>query len=304
MRYSAHRSMPTNVRLSTLALLLGVFLLGCDPAEGLDVPPLVAAPSPELPGKFVSHTLVTTEPESARTFYGLAFGWEFEVVGDGRYTLVMSEGRRIAGILDITGWRGAPRATAWLAGVSVPHVDTAVAKAKSMGAQQLENILDIPHAGRVALLADLEGAPFLVVRARGGDPVDEPSLDRIFAWDELDAHDTDGAARFYQQVFGYRIEQVDGGVPPAYLVLSRDGSARAGIREVRDETTAARWTPHVHVRDPRGALARIETLGGTIASPPRARLDGRVTAYVVDPMGGHLAVDLPSDSPAAESSSR
>lgn len=271
-----------------LACAICVVGTACDPASGLDVPPLVETTTPELPGKFVARSLITTEPESARAFYGLVFDWTFETVGDGRYTVVTAGSQVIAGIFDATGWKHAPESAVWLAAVSVPAVDAAVATAREAGAQQLLDILDVHEVGRIAALADPEGAVFHVLRAAGGDPPDqEPSL-HTWLWDELHTADVDAAARFYETVFGYRVDLHETRRDAPYLVLSRDAQPRAGIRRDASERPAG-WIPYVRVEDPAALVPKVVALGGRVLPGLASEVDDAVV-LIVDPSGATLAL--------------
>lgn len=271
-----------------VALAFCLLVAACDPTSGLDVPTLVDAESPELPGKFVAHSLVTTEPESAKAFYGLVFGWTFEPVGDGRYIVAMDGSRVVGGIVDATGWKHAPDAAAWLGAVSVPKVDAAVATAKQAGAKQLLNILDVPYVGRTAVLSDPEGAVFQVIRATDGDPPDHDPVAATWLWDELSTTDVDAAARFYQKVFGYRIDLHETRRDAPYLVLSRDAEPRAGIRRGAEERPSA-WIPYVRVDDPASLVAKVVAFGGSVVEESSASSDDQV-AVIVDPSGATLAL--------------
>ena len=82
-----------------LALLCAASLPGC--SRSISLPPLVEGPAtPQLPGKFVWHNLITGDGEAARRFYGELFGWEFEVKDDGGYSVIRYQGQNLGGILD------------------------------------------------------------------------------------------------------------------------------------------------------------------------------------------------------------
>ncbi|MEM7139173.1 MAG: VOC family protein [Myxococcota bacterium] len=265
-------------------------MCGCGPVDGLILPPLVDKPSEELPGKFVWHNLITTEPESARTFYGSLFGWEFDAIGDGAYTEVTYGGRSIGGIVNAATWKNKPRSAVWLSAVSTPDIGGAVATAKAAGARQLVNIMDIFDVGRIAVLTDPEGAVFQVLEAKRGDPPDVPPPVHSWLWHELIAEDTEAAAKFYQAVFGYRIEihEVDGDA--TYRVLARDDAPRAGILENPFEDTRSAWIPYIRVEDPAALLPVVTLLGGRVVVAPSPSLRGGTVALILDPSGAPLAL--------------
>ena len=61
-------------RFTTLALV-SILSQGCGAAKH---PAITETPSgAELPGKFVWHDLLTSDPAAAQRFYSALFGWEF-----------------------------------------------------------------------------------------------------------------------------------------------------------------------------------------------------------------------------------
>ena len=89
-------------RFTTLALL-AILSQGCGAAKQ---PAITETPTgTELPGKFVWHDLLTSDPAAAQRFYSGLFGWEFRQSDSGEYTVVTQAGRPIGGILDSRGGR-------------------------------------------------------------------------------------------------------------------------------------------------------------------------------------------------------
>ncbi len=276
-------------RLSTAVSLIGLLILaGCSRGDGLTIPPLVEQPSPELPGKFVWHNLITPDAAAARAFYGGVFGWQFKVQDDGNYTDVSFGGRSLGGIVSSTG-EGAPRTAVWLSAVSVSKIDATVVAAEAAGATQLIAARDIPNVGRVAVLSDPQGAVFQMIASVSGDPPDAPARMNTWLWRELIADDPATAADFYERVFGYDVTTV-GENDEAYRVLSREGKPRAGILNNPFEETRPAWIPFVRVEDPAALLSTVTELGGTVVIAPRPDLRDGTLAVVLDPSGAPLAL--------------
>ncbi|MEM9731808.1 MAG: VOC family protein, partial [Myxococcota bacterium] len=138
---------------------------------------------------------------------------------------------------------------------------------------------------------------FQVVRAVGGDPPDTAASNHAWLWNELAVTAPDAAARFYQTVFGYRIDLIESPGAAPYLVLSRDGQARAGIRGESDESSKSSWVPYLQVADLDAALSRVRSLGATVVAESSGA-GGADAAIIVDPSGAMVALQHASDDRA------
>src|SRR5690606_23696122 len=102
----------------------------------------------------------------------------------------------------------------WLTYFHVEDVDAAVAKAQGLGASVHMAPITMEGVGRMAMLADPQGAAFYVM-----DPVppaDQPDAQSdVFAmlkpghcwWNELQTTDEPAATRFYKALFGWTADQ-------------------------------------------------------------------------------------------------
>lgn len=115
------------------------------------------------PGTMCWNELLTTETEQAKTFYGGLFGWETESMemGDmGVYTMFnRGAGKPAGGMVAISPEKG-PVPPHWLVYFRVADVDGSTDQAVSLGGAAIVPPTDIPHAGRLAVIADPTGAVF------------------------------------------------------------------------------------------------------------------------------------------------
>jgi len=146
------------------------------------------------------------DPDAAAAFYGGLLGWEFVDVSPedapGRYLVARRDGQDVAAIASPPAGSDRPPAM-WNTYVRVESADATVEKAKAAGGSAVVEPFDIPGAGRMAVLADPEGAVFSVWQANGFEGaqlVNEPG-----AWVFSDLHTRDSAAaeKFYWEVFGW-----------------------------------------------------------------------------------------------------
>jgi predicted enzyme related to lactoylglutathione lyase len=279
------------MKIARLAFIVSTVaaLGGC--ASHSNTAPVAAAPGRSvLAGKFVWHDLVTEKPEECRRFYGSLLGWEFDDIQRlGRpYALARLGARRVAGMLSVQP--GGEKRSQWVAYVSVPDVDKAVAEAVKGGARTLVAARDVENVARAAVVADPQGAALGFARLHAGDPADEASpQEGRFFWMEYFARDPEAALSFYTTLFGYRSEETERVAGLAYHVL-RAERPRAGVLQVPRAEMRPAWLPYVMVKDPAALAARVESLGGTVLFTPRADVRKGTLAIVADPSGAPIAL--------------
>ena len=112
-------------------------------------------------------------------------------------------GRDVAGVGSLPPAAEAP---AFHTYIEVESADRAAADVVEAGGTVLAEPVDAPPAGRLAVVADPEGAAFCVwePRARrGAQLVNEPGA---WSMSALNARDREGAAAFYGAAFGWQLE--------------------------------------------------------------------------------------------------
>lgn len=254
-------------RISISALFCAAILLsGCaiqdlhnDAAETELLVPITAAPTHNYhQGKFVWHDLLTPDIAASRKFYSGLFNWTYEQ--QGRYSVILNNGLRIGGMLEV---KPEPRNDAealWLAYISVPDVDKASAYVEDQGGHILKGPLDMTNRGRGALVADPLGAQFLLLHALGGDPADNEPAVGSWLWDELWSNQALDSYIFYQGLGRY--DSIFG--QSDYRIMESQNKWRAGVRQVDEVDFKVRWVPSIRVADPALLLDKVESLGGKV----------------------------------------
>jgi predicted enzyme related to lactoylglutathione lyase len=228
---------------------------------------------------------IQADAEAARDFYAGVFGWEYETSGD--YSVARLRGRDIAGIL---AQADAPSLPSWNTHVSVASADEAAAKVRKAGGAVLFEPFDVAPAGRMAVVADPQGASFSLWESgtrHGAQLVNEPG-----AWtmSVLATPDPAGAAAFYGTLFGwtteafgpmtmFRLPGYVGGEPQQ--PVSREVIA---VMRPADDGERPGWHAGFWVSDVDEAAASAERLGGSALSPPGPSPTGRA-AVLADPAG-------------------
>ena len=108
------------------------------------------------------------DPDAAAAFYRGLFGWEFEETmpagSGGKYLIARVRGGDVAAVSSQP--QGAPSDAVWNTYIWVENADAAAAKAREAGGSVVSEPFDVTDAGRMAVLADPEGAVFCVWQAR------------------------------------------------------------------------------------------------------------------------------------------
>jgi hypothetical protein len=250
------------------------------------------------------------DPASAVDFYSGVFGWDFEDVmppgAPGKYFIARLRGGDVAAVGSQP--EGAPPMAVWNTYVWVENADETAAKVKQAGGRVLTEPFEVMDAGRMAVLADPEGAAFCAWQAkqhRGARIVNESGS---LNFNGLNTRDRQGAEAFYGAVFGWRVLNLHGDAGmwrlPGYGdFLERDNpglrermaemGAPAGFEDVvaavnpiTDEQgdVPPHWSVTFAVDDADSTAARAAELGGTIVVAPFDAPWVRMTV-LADPQG-------------------
>jgi Predicted enzyme related to lactoylglutathione lyase len=117
------------------------------------------------PGTLTWNELNTRDLEPAKAFYTAVFGWEAETHEGGPmpYTEFKVGGESIAGCMNMPPMIPAQVPQHWLVYFAVDDTDATVAKATELGGAVRMPGMDTP-AGRIAVVADPQGATFAVIK--------------------------------------------------------------------------------------------------------------------------------------------
>jgi len=236
--------------------------------------------------------LGTPDLDGAAEFYGSLFGWDVVEAGDpeetGGYRMALRNGKTAAGMMPLMQ-EGQP--PAWQTYVTVEDVDATTAAATEAGAQVIAPPMDVMEAGRMAVLADPEGAVFAIWQPRGSigsEVVNEPGA---LSWNELESRGPDAAKTFYGTVFGWEFEDHAMG-EMTYTEWKLDGSSIGGMANIAGrvpDQVPAHWMVYIAVEDADAAVEQIKGSGGAVHFGPVDIPAGRF-AMAADPWGAAFAV--------------
>jgi uncharacterized protein len=245
---------------------------------------------------------------AAADFYGTLFDWEYEPAetpgSTDTYITARIGGQDVAALSSPPDGSPAP---SWNTYVWVASADDTTAAAVAAGGTVVTEPVDIPGAGRMAMLADPEGAVFGVWEARehrGAQVVNEPGS---VNFNDLHARDLHRAADFYAKVFGWEVLDVGGDpmwalpgygefldtINPGTLASMAEMGAPAGFENVvasivaipaDDQDTPAHWGVTFAVADADATAKLAVELGGQLVVEPMDVPWVRMTV-IADPQG-------------------
>lgn len=180
--------------------------------------------------------------------------------------------------------------------IGVEDVDAYAARVKESGGSILRPPDDIPGVGRFAVLADPDGAVFMLFK---GSSEQGPAPGALgtpghIGWHELHAGNGEGAFAFYSKLFGWtRAEALDMGPLGVYQVFATGGSPVGGMMTRTPDTPTSFWLYYFNVEAIDAALKRTEEGGGKLLMGPRQVPGGAWIAQCLDPQGALFAMVAP-----------
>jgi uncharacterized protein len=247
-------------------------------------------------GAFSWVDLMTTDLESAKSFYSGLFDWSHETrlaQGDaGEYMMFSLEGAYVAGAFALTPDQleaGVP--PNWFSYVNVDDVDGATTVAREAGGTVRREPFDVIDAGRMSVIEDPQGAVLGMwepKRHTGAQVVNEPGA---LTWNELRSPDPSGVMPFYERLFGWSFLDADMGGGLAYTSVRLGDRSNGGMipSRVFGGDTPAHWAAYFAVENTDKSVAKVEELGGKVIAPPMDVPMGRFAAFL-DPQGAACSI--------------
>ena len=239
------------------------------------------------PGTFSWADLTTSDLDDAQRFYGALHGWEFEAMPAGEggpYVMARKAGANVCGLTE-----SADHPPHWNNYVTVDSADAAAQRAEELGGTAVMPAFDVMDVGRMAMVQDPTSAVLCLWEAKtniGAQRINEPGA---MTWNDLTTPDADAAAKFYGELFGWRIEEI----PEAfgYRVIYNGERSNGGILPQRPDMGDAppAWMPYFGTEDVEQAVEKVPELGGRVLTQPMPVPNG---AFIVitDPQGATSAL--------------
>ncbi len=249
--------------------------------------------------KFVWYELMTSDLAAAEAFYKSVVGWKLEdtAMPGMKYTHVLAGSTSVGGMMtlpDEAKKMGAP--PAWMGYVGVPDVDAAAAKIKAAGGAVHKAPADIPGVGRFAVVADPQGASFMLFKGNMDEAPAAPpaATPGTVGWHELHAVDGAKAFDFYASQFGWTKDTaLDMGPMGVYQLFAAGAEAVGGMMTKMPAQPVPAWLYYFNTDAIDAAAKRVTDGGGQVVNGPMEVPGGSWIINAIDPQGAMFAMVAP-----------
>ena len=241
---------------------------------------------------FFWYDVMTPDTAAAKAFYADVVGWETQPQGPD-YTVLSVDGMGVAGLMGIPDdAKGMP--PCWMGYIHVEDVAAKIAEIEKEGGRLLKGPITIEGIITFAVIADPQGAGFLIAKPVPEQPVERPARNApgTVGWHELYANDWERVWPFYEKLFGWsKVHTVDMGPRGTYQLFSTGGSdAAGGMMTKPPEVPVAYWSFYFVVPSIGVAEKKIMAGGGQILVPPMQVPGGGWILQARDPQGAVFAL--------------
>jgi predicted enzyme related to lactoylglutathione lyase len=247
---------------------------------------------PMTEGDFVWYELMTSDVAAASAFYAKVVGWTIEESGMPGFTYLLAKvgDRQVAGLMGFSPeMAGVP--PCWSGYVLASDVDGMAEKVTTAGGSVKRAPMDIPGVGRFAVVADPQGAAFMLFRGDGTPAPDLPYMTPgTIGWHELHSSDWEAGFAFYEKLFGWKKDTaIDMGPMGTYQLFATGEMAVGGMMN-DDRGPASYWLYYFAVEDIDAATARATDRGATVMMGPMEVPGGAWVVVATDPQGAFFAL--------------
>jgi hypothetical protein len=241
--------------------------------------------------------LMTTDVESARTFYGDLFGWQFDIgpAETGYYSSAHLDGKRVAGVFSMEN----DHPPVWSTYLATGDADATADSVTRHGGTLIQPPMDVMDLGRMTVLQDPTGATVGTWQGGSHTGVQLANEPGTLIWSEVLTRDYDAAKEFYAAVFSYTYTEI-GDENFQYSTIEVDGQTVGGLGTLPPQVPAqvpAHWRVYFAVDDADEAVAKAVSIGAEVMRPAEDMPYGR-HADLADPKGAWFSIIKPSPGPA------
>ena len=251
---------------------------------------------------FIWFELMTNDLEKAVSFYSSVVGWETRDSGmpGTPYTLFGKGGKDVGGMVS---WKslGQDKPTKWAGHIYTPDVDSEVKAVAAEGGTVYRPPQDIPGVGRFAVVADPQGAEYLLFQPSTPEAPERlaPPEAGSVGWCELVTTDLEKAWEFYAGHYGWtKNAAIDMGPMGTYQTFKMEAdTSGGGMMNIPpgagEKMGGPAWSFYFVVEDIQTAARNVTASGGAITQGPMQVPGGGWVLRGVDTQGGHFAVTAP-----------
>jgi predicted enzyme related to lactoylglutathione lyase len=249
-----------------------------------------------MASNFIWYELLTSDPAAAAVYYGAVIGWTAADSGlpGVDYRILSMKGSGVGGLMTIPAAAAkAGMKPSWLGYVGVADVDKSIASIAAAGGAVHMPPADIAGVGRIAMVADPQGASIYIMKpASGGtSTVFAPGKPGHGGWHELHTKDGAAALMFYTKQFAWgKSSEMDMGPMGKYYLFNTGGSEMWGGMLSDAKAAHPYWLYYFCVEDIDAAQARVTTKGGKVLMDPQKVPTGDWIIHARDPQGAMFAL--------------
>jgi predicted enzyme related to lactoylglutathione lyase len=186
--------------------------------------------------------------------------------------------------------------------IAADDVDAMATRLEQEGGKIMRPPCDVPGVIRFAVVADSQGAGFLIAKGLVADapPPLSPTAMGNVGWRELYAGEWQSAFAFYEKLFGWtKADSYDMGPMGTYQLFATP-SSRGGAEPVGGMMTKPPQIPHpnwgfyFNVPAIDAAIARVQDGGGTILHGPVEVPGPQWIIQALDPQGAYFGLLAPA----------
>ena len=245
---------------------------------------------------FVWYDVMTTDTKAAESFYRTVIGWDIKDSGmaDRSYSLLSVGSTMIGGLMPIPEEaRAMGTSPMWMGYIGVDDVDACAERVTAAGGVVHRPPEDIPGIGRFAVVADPDGAGFILFRGASDETPapSDPGTPGHVGWRELHAGNGERAFDFYSSLFGWtKGEAMDMGAMGVYQLFATGGEPVGGIMTKTADMPVPTWLYYFNVDSVGAAITRVKDAGGQLLNGPMEVPGSMWIAQFLDPQGAMFAV--------------
>lgn len=244
-------------------------------------------------GMPIWYELLTTDIAAAERFYGDIVGWTTTAFpgSDGMdYTIWNMAEAGVGGLAMPPA--GAPMGPTWLAYFHVADVDAKAAEVAAVGGETFMPPFDLPGVGRIAFVADPQGAPFYLMAPSpppagdGASTSFSATLPGRCSWNELVTSDQHAALPFYRSLLGWTSnEAMPMGAMGDYTFLDCGDERIGAMMDRTGPGQPLKWTFYFKIADVDAAVDKVKAGGGQVIMGPIEVPGGQRIILATDPQG-------------------
>lgn len=252
------------------------------------------------PGSFCWIELATSDQSAAKNFYGTLFGWSFREsrMGPGDfYTIFQRQERDVAAgytLREEERKQGIP--SHWMLYIAVESADATAQRVEPLGGKLLVPPFDVASYGKMAVVQDPTGPVISIWEPRENRGTGIAGVGGTFCWADLSSPDPIRAAKFYRELFGWKMKTDNDDDPASGYQHIQNGEQFIGgiLPAPKDSKIPPHWLSYFLVTNCDLSAAKAKELGAGFLLPPTTVPNVGRMAVVVDPQQAVFALFQPA----------